>query len=322
VTAEVVIIIVNYRTPELTIDCLRSLEAEVSAHPDTRVIVVENGSRDDSAKAIAQAIAARGWSPWVALQTLEVNCGFAEGNNVAIRAVLAAPQPPTYFWLLNPDTVVRPGAAAALTDFMAAHPQVGIAGSRLEMPDGSVRISAFRFHSVVTEFLDAAPVGPLGRLLRNRTVAFTPALEPMRVDWVAGASLIVRTDLLRRIGLLDPHYFIYYEETDFCLRARRAGYECWYVPASRVVHLCGQSTGVTKADAAQRRRPPYWFKSRAYYFGHNHGRGYLYAANLGWLLGQLANRAVNVFRRHKHPWPPYLIDDFIRYSFRKTIGGQ
>ena len=137
---------------------------------------------------------------------------------------------------------------AALVEFMNDHPKVGIAGSRLENPNGTPQCSAFRFHSVLSELEGGLRLGIVSRLLRNRVVAPPVSDEQHETDWVAGASMIVRHGVFADIGLMDEGYFLYFEEVDFCLRAHRAGWHCWYVPASRVVHLVGQSSGVTGAD--------------------------------------------------------------------------
>src|SRR5262249_13663738 len=111
------IVIVNYRTPGLVVDCLRSLAEEVRAEPNCRDALVENASGDGSAEMIGGAIKSEGWG-WAELLVLERNLGFAGGNNAALRPLLAEARPPDYILLLNPDTVVRPGAVRALVDFL------------------------------------------------------------------------------------------------------------------------------------------------------------------------------------------------------------
>ena len=125
------IVIVNYRTPELVIDCLRSLVDEVRAEPGCRVTVVDNASGDESSNRITATIQANGWSSWVEFLALDHNGGFAFGNNAAIRPLLRRPGAPDFFHLLNPDTVVQSGAVSTLLDFMEAHPRAGIAGGRV-----------------------------------------------------------------------------------------------------------------------------------------------------------------------------------------------
>src|SRR5262249_24939007 len=162
-----------------------------------------------------------------------------------LRPILAAPNPPDYVLLLNPDTVVRPGAIRPLIDFMERHPEVGITGCRLEYPDGEPQRSAFRFPTIWSEFEGGIRVGVLSKLLNREVVAPRVSDEPHPTDWMAGASMLVRRAVFDDIGLMDEGYFLYFEETDFCLRARRAGWPGWYVPASHVVHLVGQASGVT-----------------------------------------------------------------------------
>jgi GT2 family glycosyltransferase len=127
--------------------------------------------------------------------------------------------------------------------------------------------------------------------------------------------MIVRRQVFADVGLLDAGFFLYYEEVDFCLNARRAGWSAWYVPSSRVVHLGGRSTGVTGASAASRRRPRYWFESRRRYFVKNHGRLYAFAADLAWAAGFAVWRVRRVVQRKPDRDPPYLLWDFVRWNF-------
>jgi GT2 family glycosyltransferase len=165
----VLVVIVNFRVPELLVDCLASIKHELP--PDGRVVVVENGSGDNSADILAQAIRANGWGAWCDLLISEQNLGFTGGNNLPIGKALEQSSAPRYFWLLNPDTVARPGALRALLEFMEQNPAVGIAGSRLEHPDGTPQRSAFRFKTIRGEFEANARTGPVTRLLRRFVVA-------------------------------------------------------------------------------------------------------------------------------------------------------
>jgi N-acetylglucosaminyl-diphospho-decaprenol L-rhamnosyltransferase len=310
------IVIVNYRSSGLAIDCLRSLEAEVLAVPGSRAVVVENASGDDSADRLAAAIVENGWSSWVELVIAPRNGGFAAGNNVAIAPALASPSPPDYVWLLNPDTVVRPGALVELVGFLERRPDVGLAGSRLEHDDGTQQLSAFRFPTVLGELEGGLRYGKVTRLLERHVVAMLPMPSAeKRVDWVAGASLLVRREVFEAIGLLDEGYFMYYEEVDFCLKASRAGWPCWYVPGSKVVHLIGQSSGVTKASEGRRRRPRYWFDARKRFFVVNHGRATAIAADVTHTLAFGAYRLKESLLFKPNYDPEWMLWDFIRYNF-------
>lgn len=315
------VVIVNFRTADLTIDCLRSMRDEIAAAPGTRVVVSDNASGDGSGRKIADAIAAEGWAAWATFQQLERNGGFAAGNNAALAPHLCSTDPPRYVLLLNPDTVVRPGAVGALLRFMDANPRVGIAGSRLEHPDGVPQRSAFRFPSPLSELEDGTRLALLSRMLHRRLVAPPVPDRPAPADWVAGASMIVRKEVFDAVGLLDEAYFMYYEEVDFCLRARRAGWPCWYVPDSRVVHLVGQSSGVTAAKSSRKRRPAYWFESRRRYFLTHCGRARTFLADIFWAAGFAQWRARQILARTPDSDPEGLLSDFVRYNFLGRLRG-
>src|SRR5690349_5762958 len=112
------IVIVNYRTAGLTIDCMQSLQGEVASLPGTRVIVTDNASGDDSVEQLEAAVRDNRWGGWATIQPLRHNGGFAAGNNAAIVPALASVEPPRFVLLLNPDTIVRPGAIRSLVDFL------------------------------------------------------------------------------------------------------------------------------------------------------------------------------------------------------------
>ncbi len=315
--SRLLVVIVNYRTPELTIDCLHSLEHEVRALGNTQVVVSDNASGDGSTQAIHDAIEGHGWSRWASLLPLERNGGFSFGNNAAISRALEATDraPPEFVLLLNSDTVVRPGALGALLDFMESRPDVGIAGSRVEEPDGTPQHSRYRFHSIWTELDSGLRLGLVTRLLKKRTVA-SPLVRTAHVtDWVVGACMIVRRKVFEDIGLLDPDYFLYFEEADFCLTARRAGWSCWYVPTSCIVHLVGQSSGITDTQEAPIRRPRYWFESRQRYFVKNHGQLYALCADAAWVMGFALWRMRRIVQRKPDTDPPHMLWDFLRYRF-------
>ncbi|MFB8790704.1 MAG: glycosyltransferase family 2 protein [Potamolinea sp.] len=309
-----IVVIVNYRTPGLTIDCLRSLEKEVKSLTGTSVVVTDNASGDDSIEKIAAAIKTEGWGDWVEFRPLERNGGFAYGNNAVIRPALNSPNPPQYILLLNPDTIVRPAALQTLVDFMDKHPDVGIAGSRLEDPDGTPQHSAFRFHSVPSELDNGLRLGAVSKLLSKWDIAPPISEETCQTDWVAGASMIVRREVFEAAGLMDEEYFMYYEEMDFCLQANRSGWSCWYVPQSRVVHLVGQSSGVTDTKRPPKRRPQYWFDSRRRYFLKNYSWLYAAVADASWASGFALWRLRRVLQGKPDLDPPQILSDFLRNS--------
>lgn len=291
----VLVAIVNYRTGPLVAAGLEALADERARYGGVlRVVVVDNASGDDSAAVIESAVRARGWGDWVQVVRSSVNGGFSYGNNVARRTAADAGFKPDLVWLLNPDTRVTPGALPALVNFMARTPRAGICGSSFEFGDGRPWTVAFRFPSVLGEFENGVRFRWVSRLLEEHAVAQQMGREPEQVDWVAGASMMVRRSVFDAAGAMDEGYFLYYEETDFCLAARRVGFECWYVPDSRVIHEPGQSSGITDQSKQGRRLPHYWYESRRRYFVKNHGRVYAALADLAFAAGFASWR----LRRH------------------------
>jgi len=308
---KLLVVIANYRVTDLTIDCLRSIAAEIKTVPGARVAVCENGTGDDSAERILRAITDNGWSSWCSLTAVRSNLGFTGGNNVILYPALQSQDPPQYVLLLNADTIVRPNALKQLVDFLDQRPRVGIAGSRLEDLDGKPQHSAFRFPTPLSEFEASLKLGIVTRLLEHWVVAPPVVDEACETDWVAGASMIIRREVFRDIGLLDEGYYTYFEDVDFCFNAREAGWSIWYVPDSRVVHLVGRSTGITVSKP--KRQPSYSFEARRRYFLKNRGPFRAALADMGLILG-LSLWRLRVLLGKSDSTPPHFLGDSIRHS--------
>jgi N-acetylglucosaminyl-diphospho-decaprenol L-rhamnosyltransferase len=306
----VAVAIVNYKSAALTLRALESLRTELS-HPElsVRAIVVENASGDE--QVLAREVPAR-FSDFASLVLSPVNGGFGAGNNLAVRYAYDLGHPPDYVLCLNPDTEVRPGGVLELVRFMESHPRAGIAGSRFEHADGSEWPIAFRFPGPLSELEAGCVLGVVSRLLSKHAVAREMGPEPDQVDWLPGASMMLRRELLESIGGFDESYFLYFEETDLCMRARAAGFETWHVPQSRVMHIRGQSTGVTALDEKPRRLPRYWFESRRRYYVKNHGLAYAALADLAFLGGGSVGWLKRLVKRQDNT--PYMLRDLVRES--------
>jgi GT2 family glycosyltransferase len=160
-------------------------------------------------------------------------------------------------------------------------------------------------------------LGFLDLLLSKWLVAIMPIANiPHLTDWVSGASMMIRQDVFKQVGLLDEHYFMYFEEVDFCIRARRAGWTCWYVPQSRVIHLEGAASGISDPrKKAPRRRPAYWFESRHRFFLKNYGSLALMLADILWMAGFSLWRVRRILQRKPDSDPPHFLKDFFTHSF-------
>ncbi len=257
------VIIVSWNVRDLLVACLRSLQADLArADLSADIWVVDNGSADGTPEAVARDF------PAVRLIARRDNPGFAAASNQALRAALET-APPRYFWLLNPDTEVLPGATAALIAAMEAHPRVGVAGAKLLYPDGSFQHSAFRFPGLVQLAFDLFPLPP--RLYETRLNGRYPRRlydeeSPFFVDHPLGAAMMVRMEAVEQVGLLDEEYRIYCEEIDWCWRMRRAGWRALCVPAARVIHHAGRSTGQVPVSSFV-----HLWTSRARLYARHHG---------------------------------------------------
>jgi hypothetical protein len=309
---DIAVVIVSYKSAELTIDSLRSVQAERSSPGlRVRVVVVDNASGDTPA--ISRAIETNDWSSWVTLVQAPKNGGFAYGNNLGIQRAYAA-GPPSYVYLLNPDAQVRAGAIDSLLRFLEARPDVGIAGSSFENLDGSAWPISFRFPSLMSELSGGIEFGPVSKLLRRWQVARTMPGITEQVDWICGASMMIRPAVIAAIGGFDENYFLYFEETDFCRRSKQAGFPTWYVPESRVMHIMGQSTKVTDLTGGTKRLPSYWFESRRRYFAVSFGIGHAMAIDIVAIVAHSLGLLKRLALGRKQTAVPHFIRDLIQHS--------
>jgi GT2 family glycosyltransferase len=285
--ARVAVIIVNYRCDAFTVACLAALSSERDHVAGLTAIVVDGDSGDGSAERLAAVIAGPAYCKWVSLMALDFNGGFGWANNQAMLRLLQSEYPPDYIYLLNPDTVVEAGCVAHLIDVMTRQPHAGAVGSRLLNADGQPSGAAFRFPIVAREFARGLGTPKLAHALGITPLLLIPELACC-VDWVTGASVMLRSAALREIGLFDDGFFLYFEEVELMHRMRAAGWEVWHEPASRVMHIGGVATGVSDGrTVAKRPYPAYWFRSRRRFFGLAHGASGAFWAGIAWCAGRL-----------------------------------
>lgn len=283
--ARVAVVIVNYRTPDLTRSCVLSLQQERKLLPKLHAVVVDGGSGDGSAEALATMAAQPEFSDWVSFVPFNLNGGFGWANNQAILLLAQDEQPPEFIYLLNPDAQITRGAVAALVEELHSEPRCAAVGSQLLNEDESLAASAFRFPSAGHELTAAARSEKLGRLLGIAPIVIG-AKKSVDVDWVTGASVLFRCEALRDVGLFDDGFFLYFEEVELMHRLRARGWKIRHVPGSRVFHLEGAATCLGSAGAQPYAK--YWYDSRRRYFALTGGRASLLAANLGWIAGRIA----------------------------------
>lgn len=236
------IVIINYRTAGLTIDCLRSLEAERSGGVDCFVVVVDNASGDGSDEAIERAIDDAGWGEWARLERAGDNLGFSGGNNFGLKHC----RPGDPVLLLNSDTVVHPGCLAKALAALDADSEVAIMSCLLLEADGEVQNVTRRFPTPAR--LTAQALGLPWYLpgvfgwANTEDPGWDRRATMRDVDWVGGAFMLVRRSFVDQHGLLDERFFFYGEDIEICHRAWRRGYRVRYDPSGSITHLGGGSS--------------------------------------------------------------------------------
>ena len=306
----VLTIVLNYRTTDLTLKAVEATLREMEGMAGA-VTVVDNDSGDGSFERLQAAVRERGWSRVRVLQSGH-NGGYGAGNNFGMRHGLPDGSAPDHVYILNSDAFPEPGAIRCLMEYLEQHPEVGFAGSRIHGDDDAYHQTAFRFPTVFSEFESGAGTGPISRLLQRYIVALPEPLEPQEVDWMAGASLMVRTRMLDQVGLFDERFFLYFEETDLCLRARRAGWRAVYLPQSRVMHIGSVSTGMK----TWKRMPAFWFDSRLWYFTKNHGVGYAVLATLAYGAGAAIFALRRLFGKRRSNQADHFLGDLFSHALR------
>ncbi len=251
------IIIVNWNVRDLLLRCLEHIPQAVGER-SYEVIVVDNASTDGS-QALAEGFPHLRW-----IQNRD-NVGFTRANNQGIAVARGR-----YLCFLNPDTEPQPGALATLARYLDTHPDVGIVGPQLRYPDGTLQPSRYRFPTLTVALMESTPMAwhwpdnPWSRWYH------CAALSPDRehdVDWLNGACLMVRRDVIEQVGAFDEGFFMYSEELDLCKRAKAAGWRVVYVPDAVVVHHEGKSS-----EQVVVARHVHFNRSKVRYFGKHHGR--------------------------------------------------
>ena len=216
----IVIVILNWNNASDTIDCLDSLAT--LDYPNYRLLVVDNGSTDESVVQI------RVRHPGMEILETGDNLGYAEGNNVGIRHAIQ--NGADYLLVLNNDTLVAPTMLTELVQFAEAHPQVGMVGPTMYCTDPADKLYA------AGSFIDWAKGHTWHRGIYQPAAHYTHLNQPEPVDFITGCGVLVRRQLIEVAGVLDPIYFLNYEDVEWCVRARRHGFEVWYVPQAIMWH--------------------------------------------------------------------------------------
>jgi N-acetylglucosaminyl-diphospho-decaprenol L-rhamnosyltransferase len=249
-TIPVSVVLLNYNTRDLMLASLARLAPDALAR-GWQLIVVDNASTDGSADAIEAAF------PSVTLVRLAENRGYAAGNNRGLDVATGAS-----VILLNSDVQVDAEQLQALADYLSTDPHVSAVSAGLRTPEGAAQAFAYGSDPSPGYLLRRG----IGRLLKSPPLHNWAATEPLTVDWISGACLCVRREVIEQIGGLDENFFLYFEDMDWCKRMRLAGWRVVYNPRVQVVHLGGHS------QPARRVANRHYSESLRYFYSRYYGR--------------------------------------------------
>lgn len=251
---DISIIIVTYNSATVIGACLRSIAAD-GAGMAVETLVIDNDSTDDTLASI------RAQYPWARIITGHGNVGFARGNNIGFRQARGR-----YLFMLNPDTELRRGALQALLTYADAHPNVGMVAPHMVYFDNSLQHNTFRFPDYAQAFYGFfEKLAPLDSPQNGR---YLPAdySHQRQTEHILGAAVFVRREVFTQLGGMDEAFALYFEETDWCYRARQAGWQVHYIPTATVMHIGAHATSKNPERSAV-----LFARSRAYFYHKNYG---------------------------------------------------
>ena len=313
--ADVAVIVVNYGTADLALQAVDSVLMRDHRGLKVEVHLVDNASPGDDAARLARALEIPARAGQVTFYPETTNHGFGRGNNLVLRALAARPCAPHFVFLLNPDARLKTDTLADLAAFLDDHPQAAVVGAGIDRPDGGSPVTAaFRFPCAISEFSDSMRFGPLTRLTSHWTVALPSTTPTQQVDWVSGAALMARLDVLKTVNFFDPDFFLYFEETELMHRLHQVGWETWYCAEARIEHVAGASTGMHAGRSTP--RPADWFDSWRFYFCKTQGLWGARLCALARLGGSMAHAGISILRRRQLSYERGFPSDFTRKVMR------
>lgn len=261
---DVSVSIANFNQGALLERCLRSI-FENSEGTSLEVFVVDNASKDGSVDMVREKF------PNIVLIVNEQNKGYAFANNQAIERSEGR-----YVLVLNNDTIVLPSALPKMVEFMDEHPSVGLLGPRVLNPDGTLQRSCSNlpnFWRLTCRAFYIDKLFPGNRVTGNLFMSYWEYDSIREVGMVSGCCMLVRRDTIGQVGLMDERFFFYAEETDWCYRIRKKGWQIYFIPGAEIIHYGGRSTGDVTGEMHTQ-----YFRSRLQYYEKHYGHlGYLIA---------------------------------------------
>lgn len=272
------VVIPNWNGSGILRDCLSNL-APLRSH--AKVIVVDNGSIDDSREVL------RNQFPWVATILNSENQGYARASNQGWRSTVE-----DLVMFLNNDTIPSADSILKIADYLDGHPKIGVAGPFLRLPSGESQPGGAAgwdltlLSSIQNQLFLHLLLPSLAKPFLLHQPAFA-GMAPMQVDWVSGAAMMVKREVLEKTGGMPDQYFMYAEDLDFCNRARKAGYGVCYLPNVEITHLHGASGQLAVVNTK-------WIESTIVYYRHSHGAIATAALAFGYALGACLRWCISI----------------------------
>jgi N-acetylglucosaminyl-diphospho-decaprenol L-rhamnosyltransferase len=261
-TPDITVSIVSYNTVDLLRDCVASLlKRQAEGEAVLEIVVADNGSTDGSKEMLASEF------PEVIIVDTGGNIGYGRANNAALKAARGQ-----FYFVLNSDTEVEPGALRAMIHFMEKNPRVGMLGAQLILPDQSIQRSCARdptLMAILWEQTYLDKIFPDSKYCGSYKYSGWDYRSAREVQQVCGACFFIRERAWRQIGGFDPAYFMYFEDTDLCVRMRRKGWPIFFLPDARIQHKLGGSSG--KSWRLRALMIASYNQSRYYYYRSNYG---------------------------------------------------
>jgi GT2 family glycosyltransferase len=314
------VVVVSFNTRDLLRKCLELVEREARGMR-LQALIVDNNSRDGSAEMVEKEF------PTFRIIRSSVNLGFGAANNLAIQAAQSR-----YLILLNSDAFLHAGALKRAVEHMDRRPQAALGGARLLSNDSSFQPSARMFPNILTDsfvLTGLAARFPKSQFFGHFDRTWADPSQPCQADWVTGAFSIIRADVLDKVGLFDPQFFLYGEEVDLCRRIKKAGYEVWYWPDISVLHIGGESSrqvkDLARSSSGSTQLVLWRMRSTLLYYRKHHGETVWLAK---WLeltlyrLSYLRNRFSKNPQRRLRSQNSRNLAALMKMAWKETKGGK
>lgn len=280
------IIVLSYNTKDLVIRCLQSVEAAVKGLESVEIIVVDNGSTDNSVESIKVEDEK--------IQIIEngKNLGFAKGNNLGLKKATGK-----FILLLNSDTLLEKDTIHKMLKFMEENPQIGVATCRVEFPDGSLDPACHRGFPTpwasLSYFLGLEKLFPKSRLFGQYHLGYLPIDKPHEIDSPSGAFYFLRREVIEKVGFLDEDYFMYGEDLDWSYRIKQAGFKIFYYPGAKITHFKKQSGRASEENKIRRETKEYFYETMKIFYRKHYLKKYPSLLNFLMMVGIEIKKALS-----------------------------